>query len=88
MSEKSESLRRYEELQKESKRLTRDYDRAQGALDQQTAVLQDEFDCSTIADGRELLDRLENEVRIAERKFKKALDKFDDKWESKLLEVE
>ena len=80
------ALQRYEQAQALLKKYTREHDKAQASFDHLMKELEEQFDCSTIAEAREMLDRLENEANTSERKMTKMLDKFDSKWGEKIKE--
>jgi len=77
-------LDEYKRLRARVDSLRRESDKAQGALEQLTGRLRDEFGCKTVAEAGRLLKRKEREAAEAELKFAAALEAFDDEWGGEL----
>lgn len=67
-------------LKKKVERLKTEKDKAQGAADQLKKRLLDEFDCSTVAEAKQLLAKLERETNEAEKKFQKSYREFEEEF--------
>jgi outer membrane protein TolC len=55
-------------------------DRAQGSLEQIMRQLQEEFSCSSLAEAKEKLADLEQEMRKEEEVFEATLSAYQAKW--------
>ncbi len=80
-------LEEYEKLKKRADKLRTDAERAKGALDQLTSKLREDYDCVSLEDAKELLEKLRGEEEEAETVFEEALAGFEEEWGDKLEEM-
>lgn len=73
-------VRKWEKLKSNVDRMRREADRAVGALSSLTKQLEEEFECSTIADAQKLRDKLKADLTTAEESFEKGLVEFEEEW--------
>jgi hypothetical protein len=73
-------LTRFEKLKKQVRKLQRETDRAEGALEVAMKELKKEFGCSTIEEAKERLQQLTLEERTLRRSFKKKLGEAEKQW--------
>lgn len=71
-------------LKAKVERLKGDANKAAGALEQHMKTLKTDFDCDTLEDAEEKLEKLRADAQKAEEKFDTALAAFHKKWEGKL----
>lgn len=55
-------------------------DRAQGALDAIMKELEEEYECSSIEEARELLDKLKKKSAASQKEFDDLMVAFEEKW--------
>ncbi len=80
------SIERFKELKAKVDRLRREYDRAEGALEQAMMKLKKQYGCKTLEEGRALLVKTEKDCKRKRAKFDKAMERFDGEWGEKLGE--
>lgn len=73
-------LKEYVALKRRVEQSQQKADKAEGALGEVMKRLKTEFGCSTLAEAKEKLKRLEKQGVIAKREFDNALRKFEEKW--------
>jgi len=78
------NLDRYRKLKADVDRCQREADRAEGALSQLMAKLEEEFGCKSLKEAEKLLVKLRKESKKAEKEFGEALNEFEEKWEEVL----
>ncbi len=74
------AIEQYQYLKGQLDKLRTKAQRAEGALEQNLARLQEEHGVATIPEARQKLQRLEKQLREAERTFKSALEEFETQW--------
>lgn len=72
------------EIKKRIKRLESEKDKAQGRIEQLLKTLEEEFDCHNIEEAEELLMNKNLEQKGLEKKYKKELEAFMEKYGNKL----
>ncbi len=78
--------RRVLELREQVEGMERDKARLEGRQEQTLQRLREEHDCSSLAEGKKLLAKLDKEARKLEKEFSEAMKAFQDKWGQKLEE--
>lgn len=78
---KTEDLLR---LQRNVESLSKEADRAEGALGGLKQILKTEFNCNTVAEAKHKLDRLRKKESKLGAKLKAKLEEFETKWNEKL----
>lgn len=74
------SEQEYRKLKQEVEDTKSEASRAQGALDQLTARLKEEFGCRDIKEAKAKLAELRAKKEKAESAFNKAMDAYKEKW--------
>ncbi len=77
-------LRRYEKLRRQADTLKSEVDQAKGAIKQLMERLEQEFDCSTIAEARKLLAELSKQETSTIEEYQSALADFEDELGDRL----
>lgn len=67
-------------LKKRVEKLRTEKDKAQGALDQLKRELLDKYGCSTVAEAKQLLAKLERETNEAEKEFQESYRNFEKEF--------
>lgn len=80
------NFRRWQELQEQVEGLKQRAERAKGAQAQLMKELRKEFRVGTVEEAEKLLADLEREGRARERRAKNSLQRFKERWDSKLKE--
>jgi hypothetical protein len=78
--------RRVVELREQLEGLERDQARLEGASQEILRRLKEEHGCSSLAEGRKKLAKLDKEAAGLEKEFEKALEEFNARWAGKLEE--
>lgn len=58
--------------------------RSQGAKEEALRQLKEEFEVDNLEDAKTLLEDLEKRERVAQKKFDKSLQKFEDDWQERI----
>ena len=74
-------IQNYMDLKKKVEEAQQNADKAQGALEQITNRLKDEFGCTTLEAAKKKLKNLEKEEEKAKTAFEDAVEEFEEKWE-------
>ena len=77
-------LKEYNRLKGKVDDLRAAADRAAGALEQQMDRLYREFECRSLEEAEELLDKLEQEEAVAKHRYEEELKAFQEQWGEKL----
>ncbi len=77
----------FQKLQDKVDQLKQEHDRAEGALSQLMVQLKEQHGVTTLSDAKALLKKLEKLTIVAEKKFDKALDEFNEQWSEKLKQI-
>ena len=81
-------IAKYLKMKKEIETLNRKADRAEGSMQEILRILKDEFDCESIEQSVDLLNRLQDTADELKRKFDKALKALERKYSEQLIEME
>lgn len=79
-------LERYEELKSEVETAQASVSKAEGALESHMSSLKEDFDCDSLDEAEELLEKFRKEAKTAETDYKEKLAEFEDKWKEYLDE--
>lgn len=78
------NIKRIERLREQVNNLKREADRAEGALQTILTRLRNEFNCNTIEEAEQLLEKLKKRLETAEENFESEIKKFEEKWHKTL----
>lgn len=78
------SLDKLSQLKDKVAKLRSKAERAKGAADQVRSTLRDEWECSSLGDGRKKLAALEEKVAATRATLDKAVTKFEGDWADEL----
>ena len=73
-------LKRYVDLKRKVEQAQQNADRADGALEQVTKRLKNEFGCPTLAAAKKKLKLLEKQEERALTEFENAVEEFEEEW--------
>ena len=76
----SVDLDEYKRLKSKVDALRRDRDRAQGALDQLMAELEDRHGCGSVEEAQDALREKRRKAGELRKRFDRAMAKFREKW--------
>lgn len=74
----------YQRLKDRLDEMTRERDRAAGALAEQVKRLKDEFGCASLKEAKALLNKWKYEAEVAGKAYRKAAAEFERKWKERL----
>jgi len=77
-------LSQYLAMQKRVRQLQADVSRAEGAHEQLLRQLKKEFNCSTVAEAKKLLGKLETELEKLDKKIATKAHQFQERWDERL----
>lgn len=77
----------YRQLKRKVDEARSTYERANGALSQLMEKLKEDFNCESIDEANELLQKKIKMRDSAEKEFQQALDQFNTKWADKLEQL-
>lgn len=80
MGKSSMTEQEYKQLKREVEEASKRASRAQGALDELTRRLKQDFECDTFEQGKKLLTKLDARARKAEEAYEKAAESYREKW--------
>jgi predicted nucleic acid-binding Zn-ribbon protein len=71
---------RFRKLKAEAAEAREELNRAEGALTQIMEDIKKKYQVGTLEQAEKLLVKLERKATVAQRKFRKALKRFEEKW--------
>jgi hypothetical protein len=73
---------KYRKLQRIVEEAKAEAERRKGTLDELSRQLKERFECSTVAEARQKLAQLRAEHADKQRRFNKALKRYEEKWQT------
>lgn len=74
----------YQKLKAKADKLKVDISKAEGAYENVMQQIKDEFDCDTLEEAENLLEKLQAQAEEDEQSYNEAVKNFNDKWSEKL----